>query len=466
MAKKKIVNKSLIIQYCKYLAIFKGFLMFFVLSFSNIYAEQLINNNSLQSLTEQKQGIEFLREIFKTNKVIKDIEISSYISNLGHKLTQYSYDKDINYGFFLLQDSSINAFAGPYGYIGIHTGLLLASEHEAELAAVLTHEIAHITQRHLLRYQTKIEDNNILLGAGILASIFIKNSELSQAIIGSTIAGVAQRSVNFTREHEVEADRVGSIILSKAQFNPRGMIAFFTKLKDEQGAIEYIRTHPLSINRMTAVLQTIPINTSYNYKDSFIYKVIKAKLYYKIIERVNPTNDKKINLYINAYDLFIKQEYKEAKNTMQKLLKLNQSSTSYILYARILSANNEHEQAIKYLTPLINNDNFEPIIYYLAQIYQNNKELQKAINLLRITTKTKQVSYLTYDLLAELFVANKQVDRYHLAKSYSLVRQGNYKDALIHLKQASAITSDNDFKDITDYNLTNLTNNMKLLDLK
>ncbi len=463
MAKKNIINKSIIIKYCKYLTILK---IVFILLFHSAYAEQLITNNSLQSLSEQKQGLRFLKIIFNTNKVIKDIEMASYISYLGHKLVEYSDDKDINYGFFLLADSSINAFAGPYGYIGVNTGLLLASEHEAELAAVLAHEIAHITKRHLYRYQTKVENNNFLLGAGVLASIFVKNKELSQAIVGSTIAGVTQRSVNFTREHEIEADKIGLDILHKAQFNPRGMMDLFSKLKDEQGAIEYIRTHPLSINRMASVLQKIPINTSYNYHDSFTYRAIKSRLYYKIIGRLNSSNDRDTTLYMKAYDLFTRQKYQQAKNTTQELLKLNQSNISYILFARILSANGEHKKAIKYLTPLINSDNFEPVVYYLAKIYQKDNQLKKAINLLRTTTKTKKVSYISYDLLAELFVINKQIDKYHFTKAYSLVKRGNYKEALSHLKQALAITNDNDFRDIVNYNLIIINNAITLLELK
>lgn len=436
-------------------------LLSFFLAFS-AYTEPLIITNPYQSLADQEQGAKFLRLIIKSNKVINDIELSSYITTLGRKLVIHSDSPKRHFGFYLLEDSSINAFAGAYGYIGIHTGLILASDHEAELAAVMAHEIAHITRNHLTRYEDKTTNNNILITTGILVSLLIKNPEVSQAIAGSTVASIVQRYVNFTREHEIEADKTGLDILLKSKFNPYGMADFFKKLTDDEGAIEYIRTHPLSVNRIVASLQKLTLNNN-TYNDSFLYKVIKGRLYYSVVGRPDYTNEKQVNLYMAAYELFDKQQPQEANKKIQELLTINKDRVSYILAARILAANGKYKQAINYLKPLANNGNVEPVVYYLAKMYQKTNNIKQAISIVKKLTKTTVASYYMYDLLAQLYVADNKIARYHSAKAYSLVRQANYTEALIHLKQAEAITKDKDLKDSVSYNIKDLKNVIEVL---
>ena len=207
-----------------------------------------------ESLSEQKQGNQFLQLIWQSGRVIDEVETATYLSALGHELVAYSESPDKHFRFFLLEDSSINAFAGPYGYIGVHTGLLLSSDSEAELAAVLSHEIAHVTQNHLHRFSEKTGQQTYWLLAGILTAALVNNSTAAEAIAASTLAGTAQQNINFTRAHEWEADRIGMKILQKSGFDPQGLANFFRKLKDMPNAQEFIRSHPLSINRIAESL--------------------------------------------------------------------------------------------------------------------------------------------------------------------------------------------------------------------
>ena len=203
-----------------------------------------------------------------------------------------------HFSFYVLANDEINAFAAPYGLIGIHSGLIIESGHEAELAGVLAHEIAHITQDHLQRYQQKSTNQSLLLAAGLAAALLSKNKELSEAALSTAVATTKQRAINFTREHEWEADRVGIELLAKADFNPKGMADFFTRLKDE-GRAEYLRTHPLSINRIVDSLQRIPENAPTTYYDSFRYLSARAKLSYLRYARI-PASKKSSNYYIYA----------------------------------------------------------------------------------------------------------------------------------------------------------------------
>ncbi|MBT3447655.1 MAG: M48 family metalloprotease, partial [Candidatus Thioglobus sp.] len=209
---------------------------------ANAYALSLPKANLSESLQEQKQGNEFLQIIWDTDKVIADVETQVYLKKIGNEMSTYSEDPAKHVDFLMLNDASINAFAGPYGYIGVHTGMLLSSDSESELAGVLSHELSHITQNHLARFSEKTDKQTYIMVAGMLAAALVDNSNASQAIAASTVAGTAQQNINFTREHEWEADRIGTTMLSKSGFDPSGMAHFFEKLKDDVNAQEFLRS--------------------------------------------------------------------------------------------------------------------------------------------------------------------------------------------------------------------------------
>ena len=255
------------------------FVAIFFLSIQ-VFALSLPEVNTAESLSEKKRGNEFLQIIWDTNSVISDVESQVYLKKIGSEMVSYSPNPDKHFDFFFLNDKSINAFAGPYGYIGIHTGMLLESDSEAELAGVLAHEISHVTQNHLNRFIKKSDRQTYLMVAGMLAAALIDNSDASQAIAASTVAGTAQQNINFTREHEWEADRVGTAILKKSGYNPKGLADFFAKLENSENAKEFLRTHPLSVNRMADTVQRVARESGDYRDDSFEYLTIKARLYY------------------------------------------------------------------------------------------------------------------------------------------------------------------------------------------
>lgn len=253
-----------------------------------------------ETLEEKKRGNDFLQLIWGTSTVIEDVETQVYLKKLGSELVTYSESPDKHFDFFFLNDNSINAFAGPYGYIGVHTGMLLSSDSEAELAGVLSHEISHITQNHLNRFSEKTDKQTYIMIAGMLAAALVDNKDASQAIAASTVAGTAQQNINFTRDHEWEADRIGTKMLSKSGFDPKGMAHFFEKLKDSSNAQEFLRSHPLSINRISDSMQRSSRKIGKYRDDSFEYLTIKAKIYYHQHKRIKLEKNKSLNLYMQA----------------------------------------------------------------------------------------------------------------------------------------------------------------------
>jgi beta-barrel assembly-enhancing protease len=192
-----------------------------------------ISQTVLTPQQEQRIAAQIMRDVYNSNEVLQDIEITDYIQALGRKLAASSSDKHQEFNFFVVNDNSINAFAMPGGVIGVHTGLIIGTNSESELASVLGHEIGHVTQRHLARMlasqQYDVFKNLAATALAILVSR--SNPQLANGAITAATASTVQKQLDYTREHEREADRVGLTILNDAGFDVRAMPAFFTTLQ-------------------------------------------------------------------------------------------------------------------------------------------------------------------------------------------------------------------------------------------
>lgn len=206
---------------------------------------------------ETELGRRFMQQLELQGLLLHTPLVESYIQNLGLRLVSHSRTPAAKFTFFVVDDPSINAFALPGGYIGIHTGLILASRNESELAGVISHEIAHVTQRHLARRFEEAKRMQIPMALALLAAVFVggENAQLGQAAVTTLAAGNIQQQLDFTRAHEQEADALGIGILIRAGFDAEGMASFFARLEQEtrynqNQAPEFLRTHPVHENRI------------------------------------------------------------------------------------------------------------------------------------------------------------------------------------------------------------------------
>ncbi len=425
----------------------------------NVNALEIPKSQLSESLQEQKQGNEFLQSIWDTNQVVLDVEAQVYLKLLGNQLTKYSENPNKHFDFFMIDEDNINAFAGPYGYIGVHLGTLLRSDSESELAGVLAHEISHVTQNHLARFDEKTDKQSYIIAAGLLAAVLANNANASQAIVTSAVAGITQQNINFTREHEWEADRIGVKILSKSGFDPNGMAHFFEKLEDEPDAQEFLRSHPLSINRIAgAMRRSIQPDEGYR-ADSFDYTSIKARLYYHQHKRIKREENKDITIYMQAYEAFEKQKYGVAKNHIDQLLLINAHDASYILAGRIYSKLAKLDQAQQYFS---HTKQGESSIYYAAKAYLDNQQTQLGIDLLKTYLKQHSGTYQSYKLLSLLYVENSQLDRAHIYNAEALVSQGRLRQGIGRYERAKTTTRSQDLIDVIDVKIERLE---KLIDL-
>lgn len=217
-----------------------------------------ISGNLMTPAEERRLGKAFMRGIRTKEKVLEDPMLVDYLQDLGRRLANNSDDATGDYTFFLIDNPQINAFAGPAGYIGVFTGLVLTAQTESELAAVLAHEIAHVTQAHLRRAWQVASNMSLPQAAVLLAAVVLGAAVGGDAAIAAAAAGQAgliQQQINFTRANEREADRVGIGILAKSDFEPRSMASFFQRLgranRGEGSQIpEYLRSHPVTSDRI------------------------------------------------------------------------------------------------------------------------------------------------------------------------------------------------------------------------
>ena len=244
------------------------------------------SSGSLISPREEKElGEAFFRSLHSRLRINQDPEVQDYIQSQGERLISTSDTPQQPVHFFVVISPDINAFAGPGGYIGVNSGLILMTESESELASVIAHEIAHVTQRHLYQAFEAAGRLSIPMAAATLAAILIgtQSPELGQAALIATQAANVQRQIDFTRANEQEADRVGMKTLVQANFDPRSMPTFFERLQQStrfygQGPPEFLRTHPVTVSRISDTRNRAEKYPYRQYPDSFAYQLTKAKL--------------------------------------------------------------------------------------------------------------------------------------------------------------------------------------------
>jgi len=243
-------------------------------------------STDLSPLAEQRLGAQIMREFrWRDAAYLRDAEIEDYLNRLGDRLVAAGSGAGLSFQFFGVSDASLNAFAMPGGNIGVHTGLILAAQNESELAGVLSHEIAHVTQRHIARMLGQQTQTGLLMLASLLVAVLAakSSSQVSQAAIMTGQAAGISSQLSYSRDFENEADRLGLQNLAVAGFDVRGMVGFFERLQKttrlyENNAPAYMRTHPLTGDRITEMENRVAQMPYRQVPDSLDFLLVRAKL--------------------------------------------------------------------------------------------------------------------------------------------------------------------------------------------
>lgn len=297
---------------------------------------------------EHRIGTEFLRRIQLNFQLVEDPEISEYIRNLGNRLAANSDNPSQSFTFFVINDSHINAFAAPGGFIGVNAGLITASESESELASVIAHEIAHVTQRHMARSFEAQGNLNLPALAGVIAAIIIgsQNSELGRATLSASQAAAVQAELDFTRSNENEADHIGIQTLDGANFDPRAMTLFFERLQQASRYYsqppEFLSTHPVTVARIANSRARAERYPYRQYADSLEYYLIREKLrfdsnkphdvaYYEGALASRQYHNETATRYGYAIALEQAGRLNQAENEINRLLKQHPEQINFLL---------------------------------------------------------------------------------------------------------------------------------------
>lgn len=208
----------------------------------------------LSKLDEDKLGWQFMLKARQTLDFIDDPELTEYINKLGHRLSSHSDEPKDTFHFYLAKSSDLNAFAVPGGYVVVYTGLLMATETEPELAAVMAHEIAHITQHHLSRMVEDTKGQGFKMLGALVAAILFGAQAGTAAVLGTEANGISDQ-LRYQRGFEQEADARGIQTMVKAGYDPRAMVRFFEILERwtrvaGSNVPEFLRDHPLTAKRI------------------------------------------------------------------------------------------------------------------------------------------------------------------------------------------------------------------------
>ena len=238
---------------------------------------------------ERKLGEMVVHQIRSAGAYLDDPEVNDYLNELGHRLVAAVPEGKQDFEFFAVNDPTINAFALPGGFVAVHTGLILLTQSESELAAVLAHEISHVTQHHYIRTLAAQQRSMLLSLAALALAIAAarSNSSSSGQMASAGIAGAQalaiQTQINYTRDHEYEADRIGFQRLDAAGFDVNAMAALMSRMQkatqfSDSGAPSYLRSHPVTYERI-AEAQARAFSKPYRQvPDSLDFQLVRALL--------------------------------------------------------------------------------------------------------------------------------------------------------------------------------------------
>jgi predicted Zn-dependent protease len=235
---------------------------------------------------EYRLGAMVAHQLRDQNALIEDPEVSEYINAVGMRLASQSSEGGKNFQYFVIKDPAINAFAVPGGFVFINEGLVLATGTESELASVMAHETAHVTQHHIARAIRNQSQQSLLTAATLIAAILLGAAGGGQATEGAIAAaeGMAvQQQINFTRDNEMEADRVGIGFLAGAGFDPNAMATFFDTMSRHEGlATTYIPAmlidHPVTTDRIAEARARAAQFPPPNVRESETYELIRERI--------------------------------------------------------------------------------------------------------------------------------------------------------------------------------------------
>ena len=421
---------------------------------------------NLSEAEQKRTGLLTVLQINKARGIFGDELTNFYLQQLGSRVASsvnFSSESDADPFFFLVGSVAVNAFALPGSFIGINYGLIIRTKQEDELAAVIGHEIAHISKKHIIhRIEESRQNTNLsLIGiiAGVLAALS-ENTAASTGILLGTLGGARQSQLSFSRKQETEADIFGLRYLMAAGFDPRGMVRFhqiLSSLSSGSQVPEYLKTHPSSINRISEISKRIlDINTNLyqnNFSDKGWYHFIKSRLLVignlekKKIDDFDK-NMSDIELYTYGLLSFQSNKFKKSNMFFEELIKRNPEHELFLFsIAENYIDQSKYKKGIPYLISALNiYPDFLPARVLLARTYLKQKDYKRGCEvLLPLESKHKSTEAIKVGdagwlkLSADCYHKKGDLFNYKLFLSDGELSSGNLVGAIHILKEGLKI---------------------------
>ncbi|MGX9417204.1 beta-barrel assembly-enhancing protease [Vibrio sp. WJH972] len=411
---------------------------------------------------ERLYGDAYMRVLRGNQPLIEDPVLSEYISTLGHKLVANADDVKTPFTFILVRNNELNAYAFFGGYVALHTGLFRYTRSESELASVMAHEIAHVTQRHLARSMESQANRSATTMAALAGSLLlaIAAPQVGVAALTATTAGSMQSAINYTRANEKEADRFGIDTLAKAGFSPQAMPTFFGRLSDEYRYSStlpaMLLTHPLPDSRITDSRSRSANYPQTNPPLSLQFQLARARVVVRY-SGLNTTNaldwlarQKKKNqaqlstasAYGEALVYLNTKKTEQAEAILKKLLSNDPSNHFYLdAISDVYIAEEKYDQAIQMLNrALLQSPKNNVLTVNLANVLMQKKNYKEAAKLLQRYTHDDPNSTIGWQLLAEAnnHLGNEKEELASRAELFAL--KADWNKAIQYYTKASQLT--------------------------
>lgn len=364
----------------------------------------LIKNSSIIAMTleeEEKKGEEFALAIKQQLGVIDDPFIDNYINDLGHYLLQSVETRHFKYRFYAVKNEELNAFAGYAGHVVVYTGLIRAMDEIDELAAVMCHEIGHVSNRHISQQFAQNKTLGVASLLGMLAGALV-GGEATEAIMIGSLAAAQQKQLGYSRDAERQADQAGFKYALGAGFNPAAIKSALAKLQAGHFGVNevpaYLLTHPIGperISNIESILKTpyVVVSKEENLEFRRLYPIFRTVIMAKYEQREEMTNyfsselkkDPDSPLANLGMGIILKEkgDYKDSITHLEKAVKtLTDPSPAISYLSEVYQSNGDTEKAVSILKEAINkNGNDRVSLLTLTTIYEKAGDFDKTIEI-------------------------------------------------------------------------------------
>jgi len=411
---------------------------------------------------EHDLGRMWLKMFRSSVKTVNDPLMQDYLEGLLYRLASNSELKDRRLETVIVDNASINAFAVPGGVVGVHNGIFLYTDNEAQLAGVLAHEIAHLSQRHFSRSLDNAKQSTIPTLAGLLAGVVLAataGADAGIAAITATQAAALDSQLRFSRQHEQEADRLGMETLSRANMDPNGIPSMFVNMNANMRYArakppEFLLTHPLTDNRISDSANRARQYPRKVYTDNLNFQLMRMRAALQHSNKPEDLlktwqNDTGINGEARRYGAVIAllelNRWAEADEQLAPLLKDDSGRIAYQLAkADVLLGQKRYNDAIELLqNQLVLSPNNNPYTIKLSDALQRANRFEEADQVLSRQSRERPEDPNLWYQLAEVRGLAGNILGVHIARAEYFILQAQFERAKMQLRYAYELTANN-----------------------